>query len=181
MFKDMFKTGLFLLVFSALSGLLLSYCESITGPKIAEINKQKTEKARAEVLPTATSFEETDKGFIGKDNTGKVVGMVMEVNPKGYGKEIQMLVGINSDNKITGLKILSHSETPGLGAKVVSPEFQQKFSNLLKDNPNPKFLVKKDGGDVDAISGATITSRAFCKGINEALNKYKLASTGGNK
>ena len=181
MLKDMIKTGLFLLVFAALSGLMLAFCESYTAPEIEKIKEQKASEAMSKALPSANNFEPSELGHIGKDKSNNVVGMVIKTKPKSYGKELEMLVGIENNGKVSGVEILSHSETPGLGAKVTSDKFKNNFSKLIQENPNPIFKIKKEGGDVDAITAATITSKAFCKGINEALDKYKMASNGGNK
>ena len=112
----------------------------------------------------------------GNIESNKVTGAVFKVAPKGFGGPINTLVGINAEGKVTGYKILSLSETPGLGSKLTSDSFNEKLKTLLAINPNPRFKVKKDQGDVDAITAATISSRAFCLGLTEAqetFNTYK--------
>ena len=183
MIKGMLKTGLFLFIVSAVSGLLLAFSESVTGPIISK-NQLKTEtEAQNTILPSKSFSEftviESDKTIsfkVGFDESNKVTGAVFKVAPKGFGGPINTLVGINAEGKVTGYKILSLSETPGLGSKLTSDSFNEKLKTLLAINPNPRFKVKKDQGDVDAITAATISSRAFCLGLTEAqetFNTYK--------
>ncbi len=183
MIKGMLKTGLFLFIVSAVSGLLLAYSESITGPIISK-NQLKTEtEAQNNILPSKTfsEFTANENGNsisfkVGFDESNNVTGAVFKVSPKGFGGPINTLVGINKEGKVTGFKILSLSETPGLGSKLTSETFTENLKTLLSLNSNPRFKVKKDGGDVDAITAATISSRAFCLGLSEAqetFNNYK--------
>ena len=179
MIKGMLKTGLFLFIVSAISGLLLAFSESITGP-IISANQLKTEtEAQNNILPSKTfsEFTTNEAGKIisfkvGFDESNNVTGAVFKVSPKGFGGPINTLVGINKEGKVTGYKILSLSETPGLGSKLTSQTFTENLKTLLSINSNPKFKVKKDGGDVDAITAATISSRAFCLGLSEAQNTF---------
>ncbi len=180
--KDMLHMGIFLFIVAAVAGILLSYTESVTAPLILE-NRQKAEElARREVLPSAATFTDTNiedpsadmprtfsSGF---DTAGKLAGVVVKVAPKGYAGPIEMVLGLDTTGKITGFKILSQKETPGLGTKLADPVFVEPFKKLLSEKENPIFLVKKDGGDVDGITAATISSRAFCAGIREALDIF---------
>lgn len=180
MIKGMIKTGLFLLIVSAISGLLLAYSESITKPIITE-NQLNTEKnAQNNILPSHSFVDFKDdsnsnaKSFkIGFDENKKVTGAVFKVSPRGFGGPIVTLVGINTEGRVTGYKILSLSETPGLGSKLTSEKFTENLKTLLSINSNPRFKVKKDGGDVDAVTAATISSRAFCLGLSEAQETFK--------
>jgi electron transport complex protein RnfG len=186
MIKDMFKTSMFLFIFSAVAGLMLAYCEEITGPLIKASAERAEAEARTAVLPGAKSFELKNNLLQGFNEKGELLGTVINVAPKGYGGEIKMLVGIAPNGAVMGTKILSHTETPGLGAKLVSPDYVSKLAELLKTKENPDFRVSKDGGDVDTITAATISSRAFCTGIREALELYKNPvaddnQEGGNK
>lgn len=175
MIKSIIKTGLFLFTVSALSGILLAYSESVTKPLI-DSNQRKIEQDAQNAILPSKSFKEITEGkdtfTVGYNENNKPNGAIFKVAPKGFGGAITMLVGINADGKVTGYKILSHTETPGLGAKLLSNKFKTDFENLLKANPSPVFKVKKDGGNVDAITAATISSRAFCSGINTALSTF---------
>jgi electron transport complex protein RnfG len=74
---------------------------------------------------------------------------------------------MNMEGKLSGVKILSQKETPGLGTKLAEPSFLEPFMRLVESNPQPNFRVKQDSGDVDAITAATISSRAFCAGVRQ--------------
>ncbi|HOI92238.1 MAG TPA: RnfABCDGE type electron transport complex subunit G [Candidatus Rifleibacterium sp.] len=181
--KDMLHMGLFLFVIAAVAGVLLAYTESVTAPLILENQRKAEELARREVLPNAEKFNEsqfadaaasqTYSYSTGLTSNGEVAGVVIKVAPKGYAGPIEMVVGIDKSGKINGYKILTQKETPGLGTKLSEPVFAEPFKKLISEKATPVLLVKKDGGDVDGITAATISSRAFCKGVNEALDLFK--------
>ena len=106
---------------------------------------------------------------------GSEAGYVITVTDKdGYGGDIQITVGIMSDGTVNGISFLSISETAGLGMKATEPSFYNQYVNKQAD----KFVVSKDGGDgeqIDALSGATITSRAVTGAVNAALGYYQNA------
>jgi len=106
---------------------------------------------------------------------GKIVGYAIESSTSaGFGGRIMLMVGFNTDGTIFNTSVLSHSETPGLGDKMV--EGKSNFSVQFKGK-NPadfKLAVKKDGGDVDAITASTITSRAFCDALVTAYKVFQL-------
>jgi len=106
---------------------------------------------------------------------GKIVGYAVESSTSaGFGGRIVLMVGFNTDGTIFNTSVLSHSETPGLGDKMV--EGKSNFSVQFKGK-NPadfKLAVKKDGGDVDAITASTITSRAFCDALVTAYKVFQL-------
>ena len=103
-------------------------------------------------------------------NPGNMVGYVIGVAPVGFGGPIEIKVGITVDGIIWNTKVLSQSETPGLGAKCVEPAFAGQFKEM---NPAEMTLkVRKDGGDIDAITASTITSRAYVDGIKQAVGVY---------
>lgn len=103
---------------------------------------------------------------------GELVGMAIKtLTKKGYAGTFWLMVGFNNTGKISDIEVLINKETPGLGAKMSTPEFKDQFKGIDPSSFNLK--VKKDGGDVDAITAATITSRAFCDAVNNAVNAYK--------
>lgn len=179
--NDMIRTGIFLFIVAAVAGALLAVTESQTAPKILANKMRQLEQARAEVLPLASSFKtikpenpsqdlEYAAGFTEK---GELAGIVVNVAPKGYAGPIEMVMGLKADGSIAGVKILAQKETPGLGTKLADDVFMAPFKKLLQENQKPVFLVKKDGGDVDGITAATISSRAFCTGVRDALSTYE--------
>ena len=104
------------------------------------------------------------------DEQGNTVGCAINVSTLGFGGPIIIKVGFNADGLIWNTKVLSQAETPGLGAKCTEPSFSDQFKQF---NPAEKSLkVKKDGGDVDAITASTITSRAYANGLAVAVNVF---------
>lgn len=184
--KDMFKLGLNLLIISAVAALLLALTNSVTASTIAQRNEQANAEARKLVLESAQDFEEvkdakTDnsKGvevseiYEAKDASGNTVGYTLKVLPSGYGGTIELMVGIDSANgQVSGINVVSNSETAGLGAKATDPEFSDQY----KGKPLEELSVLKNGtpGDTEikAISGATITSTAVTNGVDAAIEVY---------
>ena len=184
--KDMFKLGLNLLIISAVAALLLALTNSVTASTIAQRNEQANAEARKLVLESAQDFEEvkdvkTDnsKGvevseiYEAKDASGKTVGYTLKVLPSGYGGTIELMVGIDSaKGQVSGINVVSNSETAGLGAKSTDPEFSDQY----KGKPLEELSVLKNGtpGDTEikAISGATITSTAVTNGVDAAIEVY---------
>ena len=103
---------------------------------------------------------------------GKADTVTFESFGKGFGGDIGLMVGVNiDDDKIIGMGVTTHSETPGIGSKAkTDPKFSDQFKTL---GLVQSFKVKPDGGEIDAISGATVTSRGVCGGITEAGSVYK--------
>ena len=91
-------------------------------------------------------------------------GWVVEVTPSGFGGTIDMMVGVGTDGVVTGVSIISMSETSGLGSNASRDTFRGQFVGA-----SGSVAVTKDNGDIDALTGATITSRAVCDGVNAAL------------
>lgn len=184
--KDMFKLGLNLLIISAVAALLLALTNSVTASTIAQRNEQANAEARKLVLESAQDFEQvkdvkTDnsKGvevseiYEAKDASGKTVGYTLKVLPSGYGGTIELMVGIDSaKGQVSGINVVSNSETAGLGAKSTDPEFSDQY----KGKPLEELSVLKNGtpGDTEikAISGATITSTAVTNGVDAAIEVY---------
>ena len=110
--------------------------------------------------------------FIGRDENGKFVGAAFKVVTKeGYAGTIEIMLGINGkDDSVNGIEILSMGETPGLGAKITQKWFKDQYKKRNLKNTNWK--VKKDGGDIDQISGATISPRAVTKAVYNGLKFY---------
>ncbi len=99
---------------------------------------------------------------------GEISTLAIEATGKGgYGGDLKLMIGIDlSSGKQTGLEVVSHSETPGLGARIEEPGFRRQWQGLPIDT---KVALSANGGDIDAISGATFTSTAAVGGTNEAL------------
>ena len=106
---------------------------------------------------------DADNNFIGAS--------VETFTNKGFSGNISLMVGILADGTIKNISVLQHAETPGLGSKMEEETFKGQFNDKNADSFN--FSVKKDGGDVDAITAATISSRAFCDAVNRALSTFE--------
>lgn len=161
------KLTLTLLVISAVVACLLGMTNYITADKIAEITAQKTAASMEEVLP-ADSY--TELSYTGSEANVAAIyqagdaGYVVEVTPSGFGGAIDMVVGVSTDGTVTGVSIVSMSETSGLGANASKDAFRSQYVGL-----SGELAVNKDGGEIDALTGATITSRAVTDGVNTAL------------
>ena len=168
---------LFLITF--ITALLLGYINQITAPKIAKNNEETRAAAMAELIPGAefAPAEKTEDPAPDKDTPaiqniyeakkdGETIGYCMEVLPSGFGGTLTIVVGINTDGTVAGAQVTSHAETPGLGAKAkADPTWITQFAGKAADG---SLAVTKDGGDINAITGATITSRAVTKAVNRA-------------
>lgn len=162
---------LFIICFAAT--LLLGLTNSVTEPKIEQLAQETEQKSRQTVFPDAASFGDVTSPEEGTtivpalDSAGKVIGYVVVNSEKGYGGEISVMTGVDTEGKVTGVNILSHGETAGLGANATGEKFRNQFIGLVKD-----ITVSKDKpGDnsIDALTGATITSRAVVRAVNAAI------------
>lgn len=165
------RLTLVLFAICAVTSLLLSLVNLVTKDRIAAINEEKTAAAMRSVLP---SDAYTEVAYTGDDPIVKEVniaddkGYVVEVVPSGFGGDINMVVGVGTDGTITGVSVINMSETSGLGTNAMKDEFRNQYVG-----GSGPFQVNKDGGTIDAITGATITSRAVTNGVNAALEAVK--------
>ena len=154
----------------------------LTKGKIDQEQIRKTNNAIALVTPefdNAPSSEKMSVEIDGKDITvyparkgGQTVGYAVEsFTSKGFSGTINIMVGFDMDGNIIGTSVLSHSETPGLGAKMTEPAFYTQF--IGKNPASFRLAVRKDGGDVDAITASTITSRAYCDAVDRAYRVFQ--------
>ena len=137
------------------------------------------------VLQKAQEFTEIEyeglpkSPYEGRDASGQLVGYVIVTQAKGYGGAVQVMTGIDASGTVTGVNILSHSETVGLGANAAKPEFTDQYQKPI---PEEGFVVEKNGKDGDAIqalTGATITSNAVTDAVNSAVKVYEELSGKG--
>ncbi len=168
MAKNILKLGLVLCLICGISTLVLSTVNHITEPIIAELTVKQQNAARQEVLADAEEFIAVNEAFyIGKKGDA-TVGYAVGVAPSGYGGAIHMMVGISTEYRVTGIKIVSFSETPGLGSKAGEPKFLNQFIGKNED-----ITVVKGGANGDhqvtAVSGATVSSKAVTEGVKAAV------------
>ena len=147
--------------------LLLALTNLLTVGRIARNAEVKAAESRHKVLEAADYIPANADGTVYKafDAEDRLIGVVVTTKAGGYGGTIEVMTGIRADGGVSGVNILSMEETPGLGAKAKEDSFLRQFKGLTDSGA----AVNKDGGDIDALSGATITSRAVTKAVNEAV------------
>lgn len=187
--KEIMKTGIILLVLCLVATLALAVTNELTKAPIAAQRATKTAAARQEVLPLAdpegfVQLEEAKLNeviaadssvvdvYIGKSVDGEVIGYVITTNPKGFGGIVETFVGIDTKGVITGVRIGTHAETPGLGDVATQPEFYEQYNDMSVEHVIGVSKVSGSETEIQAISGATITSKAVTDGVNSAANAY---------
>ena len=162
--------------------LLLAVVNALTEKRILKVNQEKTARAIARVLPayngatldtTLTIGDEVFAVHKAMADDTTLVGYAIETVTAGFGGPVNLMVGFTPAGEICSTDVVSHTETPGLGAKITEGDshFRRQF-----EGRNPAFFnltVTKDGGDVDAITASTITSRAIALAVAKAYDVYK--------
>jgi len=163
--------GAVLLVIAAISAGILAKVNDMTAPVIAENAMRAVNQARQEVLAGATSFDgealkSEDLEFVpGANENGDLIGYVVTVAEPGYSGDINFVLGFDSKGTITGLNIISNTETPGLGSKITNPEWLALWKGR---NSSHEF-----NKGVDAFAGATISPEAVYNGMMRTLKAYE--------
>jgi len=172
--KRIIMRSVLLTVLASLAAWALSVTYMNTKPRIDAYLEQEAKRARKELLPEASEFEAVNIGeqeyFIAYDKRGKRVGVTIKTKTRGYSGPIEMLMGFNMKGEITGLKILNQSETPGLGAKIMENWFIKQFIKLKADHLS--FRKEDPKGKIEAITAATISSRAVLEGAKKLFGLY---------
>ena len=171
-FRFVLRLTLTLLLIAVVVAAAMALVNRATAPVIAQANFEKTQNAISQVLPGGYDEEITDFA----DSTGLVTkvykganGYALEVTPTGFDNTVTMMVGVDTEGKVLGLSIISHTETAGLGAVAAADNAAGTAFRAQFAGSSDTVQVSKDGGTIDAITGATITSRAVCDGVNAAL------------
>jgi electron transport complex protein RnfG len=174
-------------VFALLASGALAWASSATGEAIAAAEAKDLRDSLAEVLPPGLADNDFLKDTVALENNGKTVtiyrarkeGVVkaalFKVAQRGYAGDIQVLMAVDSAGKTLGVRVLKHSETPGLGDKieVKKDPWVKSFDGKSLGDPAPeKWAVKKDGGIFDQFAGATITPRAVVKAVKGGMDFY---------
>lgn len=172
-----------LVVVTLITSTALGYVYELTKGPIAEAKMKKKIKAIDEVVlkydnkPVEEMYKIPIEGsndsleiYPAKKDGKLVASAIKTFSPKGYGGEVWLMIGLLPDGKIEKMAVLEHKETPGLGSKMNNENFKSQFAG--KDPASFKLMVKKDGGDVDALTGATISSRAVSSAIKLAYDNY---------
>lgn len=182
--KEIIKLALILFVITFAVALVLSVINAVTKDTIAERAADEQNSAMKFVMKEADSFKQVEQSFekpvtsiYTAEKGSEKIGYCVLVSPLGFGGNIDIMVGFDNEDKITGVKIISMSETPGLGTRAMEEEFYTQY----QDKTAPVNLVKNDktsDSDIVAISGATVTSRAVTDGINKAYDAVTLLKGG---
>lgn len=187
--KDILKTGLILLIISFIAAMSLALTNEVTKDKIIEQRMMANELAKKEVLPTAIRFEDitgdlateiTEKfapiveSYVGYDGSDEIVGYVFKSRPTGFGGPMEVVTGINLNSEVTGLRVGSHQETPGLGAKGTDAAFYEQYASKSAAELIGVSKTAALGNDIQAITGATITSDAITVGANASIDAFHM-------
>jgi electron transport complex protein RnfG len=164
--KEIVKYGFTLALICIIAAGLLSGVSLLTKSKIISQAQAEEEASLREVMPLAMHFEAVKPKddilyYKAHDKEGKLIGVAFKASGKGYSSTIETMVGMLKDGTITAIKVLSQNETPGLGARVAEPEFTGQFENL------------KNISSVNAITGATISSRAVTDSVQKKAGEIK--------
>lgn len=188
--NPMIKNGLLLGLFALVCTGLVALVNQQTFDTIKQQEQQELARILHQIIPDALHDNELtqqctllqDKDALGTDSpmpayiatfAGKPVAIAMEaIAPDGYNGNIKLIVGISQQGEVLGVRTLSHQETPGLGDKIdlrKSNWVESFLGKSLTSADDKRWLVKKDGGDFDQFTGATITPRAYVKAVKRAL------------
>lgn len=177
--NEYFHLGGVLLAITAAVALLLGFFNNLTADVIAATKAENERLSMQSVMPNAASFETLEPESVQQDSiitgisealdeNGERIGYCFSLAPKGYGGEVSVMVGVNSDLTVSGVSITSHSETPGLGANAADKEWLSQFSGKTAGITVVKNSAQ--GNQIQAVTSATITSTAVTTAVNSALD-----------
>lgn len=169
--------------FSIVAGGLLGWVNAATAEPIAQANAKALSDAIAVVIPEFDNNPAEEAETVEVEGTtykiypatqgGKPIGAAVEASANGFGGTLTVLVGFDTEGNIIDYSLLSHAETPGLGSKASDWFKKGAKGDITGKNPGTQSLtVSKDGGEIDAITASTITSRAFLQAVNNAWSAY---------
>ncbi|MBT3192006.1 MAG: RnfABCDGE type electron transport complex subunit G [Verrucomicrobia bacterium] len=192
--KETLRLILTVTIICSLAGALLAGVNSLTKERIQDVNRNKKLSAIQEVLPPCDNQPDANAcvveyggrnwTFFVARNGGAFAGAAVETSSSaGYGGDISLMLGINAENKTQAIAILGQKETPGLGANIEGDDFKGLFAGKALATSN--WAVAKDGGEIDQITAATISSRAVTEAVKAAIDAYlaneeAIEQTGGN-
>ena len=160
------KLAVLLMVICAVVSAVLGAVNMVTAPVIAQIAADKTTEAYNEVLPSAAGYEAVDYTDANVTAVAKCAeGTVVEVSISGSQSTLALAIGVDNDGAITGVSIIDHGETPGLGAKSTEAEWRAQFVGQTSG-----LALTKKGGEIEALTGATITSTAIVNACQIAID-----------
>ena len=194
-FQSMGKNSLLLAVFALITAVILASTDRLTEDRIAESERLAAQKALFEIIPverhnndllmdiqpipekywSTLGLESGGDIHIARLDGEPVAAIIPSITPEGYSGDIAMIVGVNFDGSIAGVRVVEHRETPGLGDKVDlrKSDWILSFNGKSLSNPKPDaWNVKKEKGDFDQFTGATITPRAVIHQIAKTLEYF---------
>jgi len=178
---DLLKMVLVLFVACGFSAGSLAVVNLVTKEPIANWEQKQKQEALREVFASADEFKETTPNRVWEARSqGQPVGHVFMSETPGYSGPIVMMFGLASDDTLTGFKVLGQTETPGLGAKII----QERFSGQFKGKRPEQIALRKDSpdkGQIDAITAATISSRAVTRAVSSPLASFASGKAGESK
>lgn len=179
--RDTLRFGLILGIICVISAVVLSATYNLTHDRIEQANAVKFWDALAQVLPGEHEFLAVEgvRDALG-DRFSTVTevyvatregfeGAVISASPKGYAGPISIVVGVTPGGEISGVSVIGQTETPGLGAEVTRDGFTSRFVGLSSAD---SVRVRQDGGSIDAVTGATVSSRAVAAGVRDSLEAF---------
>jgi electron transport complex protein RnfG len=170
-----------LFVVCGLAAASLAVVNAVTEEPIASYEMRQRDAALREVFADADEFRNCEPDRVWEAlRSGQKTGYVFQTRVQGYSGPITLMFGTDFSGVVTGLRILSHTETPGLGAKITTAQFRDQFRNRRPE----QLILKKDDparGQIDAITGATISSRAVTKAMRSTLESFNGEKAGGDK
>jgi electron transport complex protein RnfG len=184
--RDYIRLSGVLFIVCAIAAVLLGFTNEVTFEKIAAQIEKANNEARQIVLPASDEFTKLDETKLAEIKAnpdysivrdvyeaktgGSLTGYTVMVAPKGYGGAIEMIVGIDANGTVQGIKIGTNNETPGLGKNAEKPAFSDQYKNKTWDS---QISVIKSGtpkeNEISAIAGSTITSKGVTEGVNKAM------------
>lgn len=178
--KEMVGVLFKLVVMSIVAAAVLGAVYIPTQEQLIIYKQTQKELALKDVMPLADHFDPVRSGedilfYRALDANNNLVGYCFFRDQSGSQDVISLAGGIDTDYKVTGVKIMSHAETPGMGALIVKPSFTDQFKGVAQSD----LMLKKKGGAIDAITGATVSSQAVIDGIQVKIDEIKANKKGG--
>ncbi|HZJ83738.1 MAG TPA: RnfABCDGE type electron transport complex subunit G [Clostridia bacterium] len=184
--SDVIKIGLKLFLITLISSICLGLTNLVTREPIRIQHINAANEARQGALPQAKEFNQVTINDelarlgaaeiieINAGNSGnQLVGYTFKILTKGFGGDIEIVVGINTEDKVESIQIGNHEETPGLGAKMTTDSFTEQYQNKMTDTPITVSKTSAKDQEIQAITGATMTSDSVSNGVNLAAKYYR--------
>lgn len=176
-FRSIVKPAFILFLICLVAAAALAGTNVATKTAIETAQLAAAEESRKVVFPEADSFEKTETHYLALKGT-ELIGYVFETESKGYGGTLKVMTGIDTEGSITGVAILSHGETPGLGANATKESFTDQYRQSIPENGLSVTKGTAGDGEIAAITGATITTDAVTDAVNAAVSLYHTVKGG---